>query len=357
MMKYLNYAALCPTHPQVEEVVNQTLIEFKSFLYSEAGIAWYLQTVEACRKKVATLLNVEDHHSIAFVSNASTANYLTLSFLPWSAEDGIITSSHENPSILTELQILEKRGVPLHTVAPTSPQNFLAHIQHLTEVHPIRAIVLSHVSHVDGRIFPLKDIAEIAKQHNILLIIDGAQAVGHIPVDLKALEYDIYFFTGHKWCQGPLGTGALVMNHRFLERTQQFAKECRETGKIPVTRWEIGTHNIGLIAGFAEACAIKIQEGLQNREQEVLRTQAKHHMRNQASVHVKEWDGPHAPGILSFHHHDHSNIYNELHNKWNIIVKQFTTYPEGEIPAIRMSWLGKKDLPTLEETLQKIERE
>ncbi len=354
-MKYLNYAALCPTHPQVEEAVNQTLTEFKDYLYSEAGIAWYLQKVDGCRKKVATLLNVEDHHSIAFVSNASTAHYLTLSFLDWSSQDGIITSSHENPSILRELRILETRGVPLYIVSPTSPKIFLDHILQLTEIHSIRALVLSHVSHVDGRIFPLEEIADTAKENNILLIIDGAQAVGHIPVDLKTLGYDIYFFTGHKWCQGPLGTGALVINQRFHDRNPQFAKEVQAVGKPPATRWEIGTHNIGLIAGLAEACAIKNQGGLQNQEQEALRTQAKYRMRNQPSIQVKEWDGPHAPGILSFQHQDHSNFYNKLHNKWNIIVKQFTTYPEGEIPAIRLSWLGKNDQSILEETLQLFE--
>ncbi len=97
-MIYLNYAALCPTHPEAEREVEGTLAEFKQYLYSDAGIQWYLQKSQRCREKVAKLLNVEDPSRIAFVPNASTANFLVLSSLVWNPGDAIVTSTGMCPT-------------------------------------------------------------------------------------------------------------------------------------------------------------------------------------------------------------------------------------------------------------------
>ncbi|MFB3145573.1 MAG: hypothetical protein ACE1ZO_00480, partial [Nitrospirales bacterium] len=75
-MIYLNYAALCPTLPEAEQEVERTLTEFKHYLYSDAGIKWYLNKVRDCRQKVGSFLHVSDPSTIAFVSNASTAHFL-----------------------------------------------------------------------------------------------------------------------------------------------------------------------------------------------------------------------------------------------------------------------------------------
>ena len=82
-MIYLNYAALCPALAEAEQEVERTLTEFKRYLYSEAGIEWYLRKVSDCRQRVGDLLHVGDPLSIAFTTNASTAHYLLLSSLKW----------------------------------------------------------------------------------------------------------------------------------------------------------------------------------------------------------------------------------------------------------------------------------
>ena len=135
-MIYLNYAALCPTHPEAEREVEGTLAEFKQYLYSDAGIQWYLQKSQRCREKVGKLLNAQDPSTIAFVPNASTANSLVLSSLVWNPGDAIVTSTHENPSIIRELRTLAQRGVQTHTVKPTSASEFVTAIARLTATLP-----------------------------------------------------------------------------------------------------------------------------------------------------------------------------------------------------------------------------
>ncbi len=340
-MIYLNYAALSPTCIEAEREVQQTLEAFKEFLYSDAGIQWYLRKSIEYRNAIAQLLCVEDPATIAFVPNASTAHHFVLSSLEWQPNDIVLTSTHENPSIMRELQRLAIKGVQIHTIAPTTPMKFSADVQQAITTHPVKAIVLSHVSHVDGRILPIKEISAMARERHLPLIVDGAQAVGHIQVDLSQLNGAVYFFTGHKWCEGPLGTGAVVVTDQFQKLNPALARMAKESGKPPARLFEIGTHNIGLIAGLAKACAMKQDEGLHGTELEEFRRDAKERLGKCPAIRFVEWEGPHAPGILTIQGTsdiDHGELAKHLADNWKIIVKVFTDYPEGEAPAIRLSW-------------------
>ena len=342
-MLYLNYAALCSPHPDAEQEVQSTLREFQHYLYSDPGIRWYREKSRACREQVAALLHVSDPDSIAFVPNASTANHLVLSSLHWAAGDHIITSTHENPSILRTLEALTHQGVHLHQVIPTSPEKLIHGIQQLITRYKVKAIVLSHVSHIDGRIFPIFEISDMARYHDILCMIDGAQAVGHIPVDLAQWTGDIYFFTGHKWCQGPLGTGALVVHEHFLSLNPTFDRESHEREKPRATAFEIGTHNIGLIAGLAKACVIKQEEELDLAHLSKRQDQARSQLASLSALRIQEWDGPHAPGILTFQFHQSSahDTFVAACSQLMIVCKVFTDYPKGVPPLVRLSWTKK----------------
>ena len=345
-MIYLNYAALCPTNPEAEQEVESTLTEFKQYLYSEAGIQWYRLTIQRSRESVAQLLNVSDPRSVAFVPNASTANHLILSSVDWKPGDRILSSTHENPSIRNELLSLKQRGVETRFLPPTSSSDqFLSSIHHAVQEQKIRAIILSHVSHVDGRIFPIAGISALAKEHNILFVVDGAQAVGHIAVDLEHLKCDGYFFSGYKWCEGPLGTGGMVITERLLSETPSVRSKPIPEGQSPSSRFEIGTHNIGLFTGLAKACGLKNQEGLKTNQQLNIREVVKQQLEQTNIVQVRTWDGPHAPGILTVQCLDlqHHDKLMQLFHKKHIVVKDFREYPEGETPAIRMSWASQFD--------------
>ena len=339
-MIYLNYAALCPTLAEAEEEVERTLAEFKRYLYSEAGIEWYRRKVSDCRQKVGALLHVNDFSSIAFTTNASTAHYLLLSSLKWVPGDTILTTTHENPSIMKQLRVHEREGVHVRAVRPTSIPSFLHALEERLDEPGVNAVVISHVSHVDGRIFPIQEVASLARARHCPVIIDGAQAVGHVPVDLNALDFDAYFFAGHKWCEGPLGTGALVARESFFTNPRYRAIE-GETPGGAASRFEIGTHNIGLIAGLAKACEQRRQRGIDTEPQRTFRETAKELLGGRRDCRFLEWQGPHAPGILTFKGAadlDHGAFAKRLTSESGVVVKPFVDYPEEDAPAIRLSW-------------------
>ncbi len=357
-MLYLNYAALCPTLPEAQEEVERTMTAFGQHWYSEAGLAWYRRTVHDCRRQVGDLLHVGDPSTIAFTANASTAHHLALSALRWNPGDTILTTTHENPSITRPLQALAHDGVHRHAINPTSPDAFLNEMRAHMSRGDVKAIVMSHVSHVDGRIFPIHDVVALARAGRCLVIIDGAQAVGHIPVDLGALDCDIYFFTGHKWCEGPLGTGAMVARDSFFRHPDCRAFPGNTPGEPPASRFEIGTHNIGLIAGLAKACEHR-RRNMEPQHQTTLRETARATLGENPQCRFMEWRGPHAPGILTFTGTpdcDHGQLVKRLESDYGIIVKLFADYPEGVTPAIRLSWSSVTHQQDLQKGLATITR-
>ncbi len=356
-MIYLNYAALCPTNPDVDREVQRTLAEFGQYLYSDVGIEWYRDKIHACRQTVGNLLRVSDPSSIAFTSNATTAHALALSSLKWEPGDTVLTTTHENPSIAGRLHALEREGVHVHAVRPISPDQFLHEVQERLNDHGVKAIVMSHVSHVDGRIFPIHAVASLARTARCPVMIDGAQAVGHLPVDVETLDVDVYFFSGHKWCEGPLGTGAMVVRERFFTRPDFRAIQEERRGHPPAAQFELGTHNVGLIAGLAKACELRRQKGIDTERLMGIREEVKETLGRTQRCRLMEWAGPHAPGILTFKgtfDMDHGQFAKRLASERGIIVKPFVDYPVNDAPAIRLSWLPTLNLPHLQQGLSTI---
>ena len=300
----------------------------------------------SCREDLADLLNVSDPSWIAFMPNASMASHVAFSFIAWKAGDIILTSTHENPSVIQEIHWLAHQQVEFSTIHPTSPDEILTTIDGQISTNQIKAIVLSHVSHVDGRVFPIEEIGKMARERGVLFIVDGAQAVGQIPVRLDQLDFDLYFFPGHKWCQGPLGTGALIVHEGFMKTNPAFKQAGAGWNGTRAGRFEIGTHNIGLIAGLGKACKILKKEGLKYKGQKEIRETVKRPLQKFDQIRIQQWVGEQAPGILTFQCRDseeHQMIMNQFHSAEDIVVKQFLNYPEGETPSIRLSWAGEED--------------
>lgn len=339
-MIYLNYAALCPARPEATRAVEATMSMFDTVLYSPAGLNWYEETMAASRRAIAGFLQVPDGSAIAFVPNATLAAHMIFSCIEWQTGEIIVTSAHENPSIMRELNRLVHRGVRLVLIDPTSPQGLLDAIEQCVKTRPVKAMLFSHVSHVDGRIFPIAEIGSLAQRHNISLFIDGAQAAGQIPVNLSQQAFDVYFFPGHKWCRGPLGTGALAIHPQFLDHHPSRAVLLRV--QPLVAQFEIGTHHIGLIAGLAAACEAAQRGGTGTESISRHRSSAIRAMQNVPALRLSTWDGPHAPGIATWRYRTRrgrNSLGQHLHSRHAIVVKDFTEYPVQVCPAIRASWI------------------
>ncbi|NMB71537.1 MAG: cysteine desulfurase, partial [Bacteroidales bacterium] len=124
-----------------------------------------------------------------------------------------------------------------------------------------RIVAVAHASNTLGTVNPVREIVQIAHARNIPVLIDGAQAVQHIPIDVQELDCDFYVFSGHK-IYGPTGTGVLYGKERWLEELPPWQGggemvECvhfdhTDYAEVPL-KFEAGTPNIAGVIGLGEA--------------------------------------------------------------------------------------------------------
>jgi L-cysteine/cystine lyase len=135
-----------------------------------------------------------------------------------------------------------------------------------------RLVALSHVDWTNGEILPLEEICALARERGVLTLIDGAQSVGNIPVDVPAIGADMYSFTGHKWLLGPEGMGALYVrpgcavyssNVGFASLPDSSAFEINGGYELrtDARRFESSTMSPILAAGFAAAADAAWERG------------------------------------------------------------------------------------------------
>jgi len=336
-MIYLNQAGQAPTRIEAVRVYENTLKEFNEILFSQAGVRWYRAKLSESREKVAQLLQVGDPNRIVFTGGATTACHLLMGLLPFREHDIVVTTDQEHPGILRCLDGLSKRGVKLKVVRCDSPDSLMRDFEHECRAEvPPRLALISHVSYLDGRVLPIEDIGNLARRTGVPLIVDGAQAFGHLDVRWPTLECDAYFFSGHKWCRGPMGTGALIIGDTLFRKYPTLALESGEIEK-PVPQMFEGTMNVGLIAGLAEACRLRTTETDTPQRLRAIRERFERELRRVPGLEPTLWQGLHAPGILSFGvgTRDPAGLVDHLAAR-DIAVKPFP--PPETTSLIRLSW-------------------
>ena len=178
------------------------------------------ESYETARRTVQHFLNAEDRSEVIFVRGATEAINLvaqTYGRAHVGAGDEIVISAMEHHSNIVPWQILcEEKGAHLR-VAPINDDGELL----LEELEALmsprtRLVAITHVSNALGTVNPVSRVAEIAHRRNVPVLVDGAQAVPHGPVDVRALGCDFYVFSGHK-VYGPTGIGVLYGKRQLLD--------------------------------------------------------------------------------------------------------------------------------------------
>jgi cysteine desulfurase / selenocysteine lyase len=230
---------------------------------------------EEARRSVAKHFNVADDQQVIFT--AGTTDSINIVAQGLAADylrkgDEIILSTYEHHSNLLPWQLwAEKNEGKLKVIPLLVNQSLeLESIEKLITKRT-RLIAVAHVSNTLGLISDMKAIKAVALKHNIPLMIDGAQAVPHMPVDLTELDPDFYACSAHK-IYGPTGTGMLYLSKRWLKelsnvrtgggtiKTVSFNKTEYVEGAL---RFEPGTPNVAGVIGFAEALKFAGSIGMQ----------------------------------------------------------------------------------------------
>ena len=241
------------------------------------------QAYEGARKKVADFVNAGDVRQIVFTRNATEA--INLVAYSWGRKnikkgDEILLTQMEHHSNLVPWQLLAKAaGAKLKFISVNS--NGELELNKLEEIvsKKTKLVALTHVSNVLGTINPVKQVVERIKNldSSIKILVDGAQAVPHLPVSIQHINPDFYVFTGHKML-GPTGIGVLYAKKEILEEMDPFlggGEMILEVGweksswnYIP-WKFEAGTQNIAGVVGLGVAIDYLNSLGMKNvREHE-----------------------------------------------------------------------------------------
>ena len=173
----------------------------------------YMPMQERLRGQFGRLFNA-DADEIALTLHTTNGMNIGTWGLRWQPGDEIVTNAHEHPGGLMPINAVAQRfGLTVRSVPMPIEDTDEALIQRFARAinHKTRLVSISHVSWKTGAILPVAEIAAIAHRHGALIVVDGAQSGGSIPIDVKALDVDFYAIPGQKWLCGPEGTGALYV--------------------------------------------------------------------------------------------------------------------------------------------------
>lgn len=236
------------------------------------------RVVYAAREAVAKLFNAPDSLRVVFGINVTEAiNLALLGMLR--PGDHVVTTSMEHNAVMRPLRALEAQGVDL-TVVPCTTEGCLDPEDIRNAIRPeTTLIVVNQASNVVGTVLPVPEVGRIARENDLLLLVDTAQTAGAYPIDMQEDEIDLLAFTGHKSLYGPMGTGGLILGER-VDVAQIEPLKCGGTGsrsekeEQPIflpDKFESGTQNVVGLAGLEASVQWILDQGVDAiRSHEVL---------------------------------------------------------------------------------------
>jgi len=220
---------------------------------------------EDVRLAVQQFINAGDPAEVIFVRGTTEAiNLVAHSYgrTHVQAVDAVLISAMEHHSNIVPWQILcEERGARLRVVPMNGRGEFLLDEYEKLLTPRTKLVAVSHVSNALGTVNPVRQIIAMAHEHGIPVLVDGAQAVPHLHVDVQELDCDFYAFSGHKM-YGPTGVGVLYGKKRLLEAMPPYQGggdmissvtfEKTTYNRLPF-KFEAGTPNIAGVIGLGAA--------------------------------------------------------------------------------------------------------
>jgi cysteine desulfurase/selenocysteine lyase len=286
---------------------------------------------EHSREKIANFINVRPEEIIFTRNTTESINLIAHSWARTNLkkDDGIAITELEHHSNIVPWQILSQEiGTRLEYVG--IDDNGFLDLEHLIDLissKKVKLISLSHMSNVLGTIVPIEKIIKIAHENDIPVLVDGAQSVPHMPVDVKKMDCDFLVFSAHKML-GPTGVGVLYAKKEFLEKMRPFMgggdmikevfKFHTNYNEVPY-KFEAGTPNIADVVGFGAAIDYLEKIGMEKvRKHEIDLTE--YALESILSMKYVTVYGPKDPnyrgGVISFniadiHPHDLATIMND----------------------------------------------
>lgn len=233
--------------------------------------------IRQCRERLNRLINGENPDHIIFTLNTTDALNLAIKgairarrLVEPASPLHVVTTAMDHNSVLRPFRALADEGIEVTHVAadPATGVVDAAAVAQALRPHTVLAAVLA-ASNVSGAIQPVAAIGDVCRRAGVLFLVDAAQALGHIPADVRDLRADLLAFPGHKGLLGPQGTGGLYVRPGVENRlattreggTGAWSESDRHPDAMP-QRFEAGSHNTIGIAGLAAAAAWLLDRGI-----------------------------------------------------------------------------------------------
>ena len=259
------------------EAVYSAVDDYQRRLGAPAGRSAYGEAAEterligSCRKKLAQLLGASDPNRVIFTGNCTDSLNLALHGL-LRPGDHVVTTVCEHNSVLRPLQFLREYQGVATTYISTDGQGYIDPLNVAGALTPrTKLIALVHASNVTGAVQPVEEVGRIASDNGIFYLVDAAQSLGYVPVDVGRIGCHLLAAPGHKGLLGPLGTGLLYLApgvevDLIPQRqggTGTRSDEDQQPGTLP-DKYESGNLNVpgivGLEAGVSHVLATGVAE-------------------------------------------------------------------------------------------------
>ncbi len=234
---------------------------------------------ENTRDLVKDFIGAKRKEEIVFTSGTTEGiNIVVDGFFKNYLENGdeiLLTKSEHASNLMPWFRVAGITGAKIKYI-PLDDNNFVTLDNVKKSITPnTKVIALAHITNVIGDIRPIKEITEYAHEHNIFVVVDGAQSIPHRKCNVLDLDIDFLCFSAHKMC-GPTGVGVLYAKYELMENiepinlgggmNESFDSEDKMILKDIPTRLEAGTPNIAGVIGFGEAIKYLNRIGMDNIE-------------------------------------------------------------------------------------------
>ena len=265
MKEFIYFDNAATTYPKSERVY-KAMEEANRRLAVNAGRGSYrlakkaASVIEETRKNILKLAKAEEVAEVVFTPSATLACNQVLGGLSWKKENTVYVTSYEHNAVMRVLHLLQQQyGFQIEELAitPETLQLDMEKIKYQFGKRPPNVVVMSQVSNVTGYIVPWEEIARETQKYEPVVIMDGSQGFGLVPVQLKNTPVDFYIFAGHKTLYGPLGVGGYINNRGKHLKHLLAGGTGSDSLNLEMSKdtagYEPGSHNIVAIAGLLEA--------------------------------------------------------------------------------------------------------
>ncbi len=356
-MIYLDNAAT--SYPKPQEVINAVNKAFYRYGANPGRSGHNMSIATAgevykCRQLLNEFFNGYGNEYVSFFPNCTYALNTAIKGIVKKG-DHIVISSLEHNSVARPVYKLKASGIcdfSVFNVSQTTEEtleNFKASFNEKTKL-----CVVTAVSNVFGNILPLKELAEIAHQHNSCFFVDGAQGAGVVEIDMQKQGIDCLCVPGHKGLLGPMGTGALLhknldFNTIFEGGTGTASFSLEQPNEYP-ERLEGGTLNVPGICGLAKGVEVVGKVGRENifKRETRLSQELFYGLKTVPNVilYRSEYDEKNYAPLVSFNvKNKHSELVAEMLNKQGFAVRggyhcaplAHISYATKDVGAVRIS--------------------